>query len=66
MCMRNSALWLILALLPIIQHFQDAAYYSKNYSSIISSGLPAGAVQRNYDNAIHFLMSQDNIYNYYS
>ncbi len=25
LCMRNSVLWLILALLPIIQHFQDAA-----------------------------------------
>ncbi len=40
LCMRNySVLRLILAFLPIIQHFQDAAYYSKNYSSIISSGL---------------------------
>ncbi len=38
--MRNySVVRLILAFLPIIQHFQDGAYYSKNYSSIISSGL---------------------------
>ncbi len=36
---KYSVLQLILTFLPIIQHFQDAAHYSKNYSSIISSGL---------------------------
>ncbi len=43
-----SVLRLILAFLPIIQHFQDAAYYSKNYSSIINSGLLGAHAQARY------------------
>ncbi len=48
MRMRNySVLQLILTFLPIIQHFQNAAYYSNNYSSIISSGLVWGHISTN-------------------